>query len=171
MLPSRVNRLVLLSMAGVLLAQAPIDNEGVMKLVKSGMTEDMVISVIQKQPGSYVLGADDFVTLKAAGVSEKILAAYFLPKWREQPGQGHSQFSVAPKDPSYGEDRGAELEIEHASTWGQSLILDLDVEYFWRSRNVRVIDMPQRLHALFLRQVQRGQEALHGHETLPPARC
>ena len=75
MLPSRVNRLVLLSMTGVLLAQAPIDNEGVMKLVKSGMTEDMVISVIQKQPGSYVLGADDFVTLKAAGVSEKIISA------------------------------------------------------------------------------------------------
>jgi hypothetical protein len=62
-------------MTCVLLAQAPIDNEGVIKLVKSGMTEDMIISVIQQQPGSYVLGADDFVTLKAAGVSEKIIGA------------------------------------------------------------------------------------------------
>ena len=75
MLPSRFASLILLSIACVLFAQAPIDNEGVVKLVKSGMTEDMIISVIQQQPGSYVLGADDFVALKAAGVSEKIIGA------------------------------------------------------------------------------------------------
>lgn len=72
---SRVHGLALFLAACVLLAQAPLDNEGVIKLVKSGMTEDMIISVIQKQPGSYVLGADDFVALKGAGVSEKIIAA------------------------------------------------------------------------------------------------
>ena len=73
MLPNRLKILILLSITCVLLAQAPIDNEGVIKLVKSGMTEDMIISVIQQQPGSYVLGADDLVVLKAAGVSEKII--------------------------------------------------------------------------------------------------
>ena len=80
MLPSRFKSLILLSMTCVLLAQAPIDNEGVIKLVKSGMTEDMIISVIQQQPGSYVLGADDLVALKAAGVSEKIIAAMLAKK-------------------------------------------------------------------------------------------
>lgn len=83
MLPSRFKSLILLSTACVLLAQAPIDNEGVIKLVKSGMTEDMVISVIQQQPGSYVLGADDFVMLKAAGVSEKIIGAMLAKKQGE----------------------------------------------------------------------------------------
>ena len=73
MLRNRLKILILLSITCVLLAQAPIDNEGVIKLVKSGMTEDMIISVIQQQPGAYVLGADDFVLLKAAGVSEKII--------------------------------------------------------------------------------------------------
>lgn len=80
MLPGRLKILILLSMTCVLLAQAPIDNEGVIKLVKSGMTEDMIISVIQQQPGAYVLGADDFVALKAAGVSEKILGAMLAKK-------------------------------------------------------------------------------------------
>ena len=100
MLPSRVNRLVLLSMTGVLLAQAPIDNEGVMKLVKSGMTEDMVISVIQKQPGSYVLGADDFVTLKAAGVSEKIISAMLAKGKGEAPAGAPASAALAVAGPS-----------------------------------------------------------------------
>ncbi|MCC6861742.1 MAG: hypothetical protein IT158_24440 [Bryobacterales bacterium] len=80
MLLSRFRILILLAAAGMLLAQGPIDNEGVIKLVKAGMTEEMIISVIQSQPGNYVLGADDFVTLKAAGVSEKIIAAMLAKK-------------------------------------------------------------------------------------------
>lgn len=79
---------VLALMASIaLIAQTPIDNEGVIKLVKSGMTEDMIVSVIQQQPGNFVLGADDFVALKAAGVSEKIIAA-MLAKQKGEPGGG-----------------------------------------------------------------------------------
>src|SRR5438105_2257178 len=62
-------------MACVLLAQEPLNNEGIIKLVKSGMTEDLIISVIQQQPGAYSLGANDLVALKEASVSEKIIAA------------------------------------------------------------------------------------------------
>jgi hypothetical protein len=64
-----------LSIACVMFAQTQMDNEGVIKLVRSGITEDMVISVIQQQPGAYSLGADDLVALKAAGISERVIAA------------------------------------------------------------------------------------------------
>jgi len=96
MLPSRFKSLILLSFACVLFAQAPIDNEGVIKLVKSGMTEEMILSVIQQQPGSYVLGVDDFVALKAAGVSEKIIAAMLARKKADTaPGASASSTSGA----------------------------------------------------------------------------
>ena len=42
-----------LCMTSALLAQEPITNEGVIKLVTSGMSEDLIISVLQQQPGAY----------------------------------------------------------------------------------------------------------------------
>ena len=66
---------ILLSLMCVLLAQEPLTNDGIIKLVKSGMTEDLIINVIQQQPGAYAFGAADLVTLKEASVSEKIIAA------------------------------------------------------------------------------------------------
>ena len=55
--------------------QEALTNEGVMNLVKSGMSEDLIMNVIAKQPGSFALGASDLVALKTAGVSEKIMSA------------------------------------------------------------------------------------------------
>lgn len=64
-----------LCMTLALLAQEPITNDGVIKLVKSGMSEDLIISVLQQQPGAYSFGADDLIALKQASVSERIIAA------------------------------------------------------------------------------------------------
>jgi hypothetical protein len=67
-------------MTCTLFSQTQLDNDGVIKLVKSGLTEDMIIKVIQQQPGAYVLGADDLVALKAAGVSERVIGAMLAKK-------------------------------------------------------------------------------------------
>jgi hypothetical protein len=67
--------LCLIPLAAPLAAQEPLNNEGVVKLVKSGMTEDLIITVIQQQPGTFSFGAEDLVALKEASVSEKIIAA------------------------------------------------------------------------------------------------
>ncbi len=71
----RFRLLILLVFCFSLAAQSPMNNEGVVKLVKSGMTEDLILNVIQQQPGSYSFGAEDLVALKDAGVSEKIIEA------------------------------------------------------------------------------------------------
>lgn len=55
--------------------QDALNNEGVIKLVKAGMSEELIVSVIRQQPGIYVLGAGDLVALKEAGVSEKLIGA------------------------------------------------------------------------------------------------
>ena len=43
-----------------------ITNAEFVQLVKSGTSEDLIINVIQQQPGSYSLGANELITLKEA---------------------------------------------------------------------------------------------------------
>jgi hypothetical protein len=66
---------VLLSITLALAAQEAMNNDGIIRLLKSGMSEDLIINVINQQPGSYSLGADDLIALKSAGVSERLITA------------------------------------------------------------------------------------------------
>lgn len=54
-------------------SQESMNNDGIIKLVKSGMSQDLIVSVIRHQPGTYVLGANELVALKDAGVSERLI--------------------------------------------------------------------------------------------------
>ena len=46
-----------------------------MKLVKAGLGESLIVSMVQNQPGQYSLTTDSIVKLKQAGVPEKVMAA------------------------------------------------------------------------------------------------
>src|SRR5579859_3998896 len=61
----------------VALAQAPkaLSNDDVIQMVKAGLGEDLIVSMVQSQPGRYNLATDDLVTLKQQGLSDKILSA------------------------------------------------------------------------------------------------
>lgn len=63
------------AIASVAFGQETLTNEGIVNLVKSGMGEELILNVIDKQPVSFSLGANDLVALKNAGVSEKVIAA------------------------------------------------------------------------------------------------
>ena len=52
----------------------PLDNDSIVKLVKAGMGEETIISIVRTQQGKYSLGVDDIIALKKAGVSEKTIA-------------------------------------------------------------------------------------------------
>jgi len=56
-------------------AQDVLTNDAIVKMVKSGLGEDLVVSMVKNQPGQYSLNPDELVKLKEGGVSEKILAA------------------------------------------------------------------------------------------------
>jgi hypothetical protein len=57
------------------LAQEALTNDSVVKMLKAGLGESVVIGMIQSQPGKYSLTPDDLVALKGQGVSDKILGA------------------------------------------------------------------------------------------------
>jgi hypothetical protein len=53
----------------------PLTNNSIVKLVKAGLSEETITSIVKTQPGQYSLVADDIIALKKAGVSEKIITA------------------------------------------------------------------------------------------------
>lgn len=61
--------------ASVAYGQESLTNDLVIKLVRAGLSEDLIVQTVNSQPGTYALGADSIVALKRAGVSDKIIGA------------------------------------------------------------------------------------------------
>ena len=72
----RMRFLMLLAcVAALSFSQATLTNDSIIKMVKAGLSEDIVLGSIRSQPGKYSTGADDLIALKSAGVGDKIIAA------------------------------------------------------------------------------------------------
>jgi len=56
-------------------AQQPLKNDSVEKMAKAGLGDDVIVSMIQSQPGNYDLNPDSLIALKKEGISDKVLAA------------------------------------------------------------------------------------------------
>lgn len=59
----------------LLVAQEALNNDSVIKLVKAGLSDDFIISSISAKPGAYETSTDGINSLKAAGASDKVIAA------------------------------------------------------------------------------------------------
>ena len=62
----------------LLFAQEQMNNASVIKLVKAGLSEDLIITTINSSAGSYTTSADSLIALKKAGASDKVIAAIVL---------------------------------------------------------------------------------------------
>ena len=67
--------LVFLAFCPLLVAQQALNNDAVIKLVKVGLSDDLIVSTINSQAGTYDTSTDGLIALKAAGVSDKVVAA------------------------------------------------------------------------------------------------
>jgi hypothetical protein len=68
-----------------------MDNDSVMKMAKAGLGDDLVIETINTQPGQYVVDANALVTLKGAGVSDRVITAMI--------NKGRRQITNVPEQP------------------------------------------------------------------------
>jgi hypothetical protein len=59
----------------VALAQQTLNNDSVVKMVKAGLSDDVVIASINASPGQYATTPDDLIALKQAGVSDRVIGA------------------------------------------------------------------------------------------------
>lgn len=57
------------------LAQDTLTNEAIIKLTKAGIGEQLIINMINQQPGRYSTKIDDLIVLKQAGVGDKVVGA------------------------------------------------------------------------------------------------
>ena len=58
-----------------LIAQQTMNNDAVIKLVKAGLSDAVIVSTINASPGAYDTTANGLIALKQAGVSDKVIAA------------------------------------------------------------------------------------------------
>lgn len=56
-------------------AQEMLTNDAILKMAKGGVGEEVIVSLIQSQPGSYNLASDEIVRLKQLGLTDKVLSA------------------------------------------------------------------------------------------------
>lgn len=56
-------------------AQQVMNNESIVKMVKAGLSDDLIVTTINASPGTYDTSADGIIALKTAGVSDKVVAA------------------------------------------------------------------------------------------------
>jgi hypothetical protein len=62
----------------LVLAQQAMNNDSVVKLIKAGMSDDVIITTINSSPGTYNTSADALISLKTAGASDKVLSAVLM---------------------------------------------------------------------------------------------
>jgi hypothetical protein len=67
--------LVFLAFCPLLVAQQALNNDSVIKLVKAGLSDDLIVTIINDVPGTYDISTDGLIALKTAGVSDKVVAA------------------------------------------------------------------------------------------------
>jgi hypothetical protein len=58
-------------------AQQPMNNQAVIKMVKAGLSDSIMVSAIQSSPGEYNTSTDGLIALKQAGVDDTVVAAMF----------------------------------------------------------------------------------------------
>jgi hypothetical protein len=59
-------------------AQDSLDNAAVIKLTKSGLSEDLIVQTISASAGHYDTGADALIALKQAGITDKEIGAMLM---------------------------------------------------------------------------------------------
>jgi hypothetical protein len=70
--------LVFLAICPLVVAQQALNNDSVIKLVKAGLSEDLIVSTINASPGTYDTSANGLIALKTAGASDKVVTAVVM---------------------------------------------------------------------------------------------
>jgi hypothetical protein len=114
---------LLFALALVAVAQDILTNDSIVKMVNSGLGENLVVSMVQNQPGKYVLTPEEVVKLKDAGVSEKILTA--MVNKGSSTGGGSSAGVAQPNAPALDPDLPQGIDIgayyKKAANWEEML--------------------------------------------------
>lgn len=74
----RLLQFAFLALCPLLAAQQAMNNDAVLKLVKAGLSEDIIITTINSSPGTYDTSANGLIALKQGGASDKVISAIVM---------------------------------------------------------------------------------------------
>ena len=74
----RLPALALLAIASLLFAQEDMNNAAVIKLLKAGLSDDLIVNTIDASPGKYDTSADALDALRNAGADSKVISAVLM---------------------------------------------------------------------------------------------
>lgn len=69
---------VFLVFCSQLFAQQALDNNAVVKLIRAGLSDDLIVNTINLSPGNYDTSANGLIALKKASASDKVIGAILL---------------------------------------------------------------------------------------------
>jgi hypothetical protein len=74
----RLPALALLAISSFLFAQQEMNNAAVIKLLKAGLSDDLIVTTIDASPGKYDTSADALTALRNAGADSKVISAVLM---------------------------------------------------------------------------------------------
>lgn len=74
----RLPALALLAISALLFAQEVMDNAAVIKLLKAGLSDDLIVTTINASPGKYDTSGDALDALRNAGADSKVISAVLM---------------------------------------------------------------------------------------------
>lgn len=109
--------LVFLAVSSLLAAQQALNNDAIVKMVKAGFSDDLIITTVNGAPGTYDTSVDGLIALKNAGVSEKVVAAIVAKASAPVTAPASTTAPVAadPNDPTSPHDPGIYMMLHDAA--------------------------------------------------------
>jgi hypothetical protein len=83
-----------LVISALLFAQQTMTNDAVIKLVKAGLSDDLIVATINAQAGKYDTSVSGLIALKTAGASDKVVSAIVIK------ASGSAPAATAPASPA-----------------------------------------------------------------------
>lgn len=83
-----------LALYPLLVAQQPLNNDAVIKMAAAGLSDDVIITSINSNPGAYDTSTEGLIALKKAKISDKVVSAIIVKS--AGGGTSGAQAAVAP---------------------------------------------------------------------------
>ena len=156
--------LVFLAFCPLIVAQQALDNVSVIKLVKAGLSDDLIASTISASPGTYDTSASGLIELKTAGASDRVVSAIVLRATGGAPSPTTSiappgQIAGNPDDPSAPHEAGIYIFSDSAPAGSKMTMLEPSVYTQGKTGGMFASAMTYGIAKIKMKAVLRGARA------------
>lgn len=144
----------------LLVAQDSLNNDSVIKMVKAGLSDDLVISAINSKHGTYDSSTDGMIALKTAGVSDKVVAAIVYKNSGGQPLAVNTPPQPAnPDDPASPHEAGIYAYSDQAAAGSRMTMLEPSIYTQGKTGGVFASAVSYGIAKIKVKAVLRGARA------------